>query len=101
MDFASASRSDLVLWGGCRVLGVPDKVEREDVSEARLVIEALRLWLRKWASGCDCQAESGRVGVVNNGEDDGVEAGDSNAGAVVVSCVTRRRIDEICWQSAC
>lgn len=101
MDFASASRSNLVLWRGSRVLPVPDKVEREDVSEATLVIEPLRLCLRKWTSGCDCQEESGSVGVDNNGEDDGVEAGDSSAGAVVVSCVTRRRIDEICWQSAC
>jgi hypothetical protein len=89
-DAASACRSvDLV------VLVV---VDREDVSEATLVIEPFRACLRRCATGCDGQGSEG-VGVVN-GEDDGVEAGDSSAEAAVVSSVTRRRTDEICWQSA-
>lgn len=80
------------------MLPVSDAVDKEDVSETILVIEPCRLCLRRCPGGCDGQG-SGSVGVVN-GEDDGVEAGDSSAAAVVESCVTRRRTDEICWPSA-
>lgn len=99
-DSASASRCNFVFLFrlGCPVLPASDAVEDEDESETALMIEPLRLCLRRCPSGCNGQ-ELGSVGVFN-GEDDGVEAGDSSASAVVESCVTRRRTDEICWQSA-
>lgn len=75
-----------------------ESVDEEDASEVTLVTEPFRLCLRNCPRGCDGQGV-GCMGVVI-GEDDGVEAGDSSAAAVVESCVTRRRTDEICWQSA-
>jgi hypothetical protein len=108
MDAASASRPDLPgpLWRVSRMprvgvgvsvsvgVAIPGTVDRDDVSEVTLAMELFLTCLRKCASGCDGQG-SGSVGVIM-GEDDGVEAGDAGSTAVVVSRVTRRRIDEIC-----